>query len=152
MSLDIETVHDTEVFTYNELKDYVNKEWSDMSDEERSMRQQEADPTFHEYVLSRLKPGNSVAINGYQTKTIFPKVTLWYRYDKKQDDYIFNHLEHGWASIKEPMMPEPKSFAQEKSWDRNSKWIARFGNLDGYVVKELPPELEWMKDEQYRGG
>ncbi len=50
-------------FTYKELEEYVEKEWDDMSDDERYQRLKNCDPTYAHWVLSTIPNGSSVYIN-----------------------------------------------------------------------------------------
>jgi hypothetical protein len=50
-------------FNYEELKKYVDDEWEHMSEDEKYRRMRDVDPTFHEYILSSMKPGDTVTLN-----------------------------------------------------------------------------------------
>lgn len=47
-------------------------------------------------------------------------VTLWYRLDKKTNQYIYNHIEHGWASVgKMKCKPKPL-FKTQQCWNQQT--------------------------------
>ncbi len=58
-----------EEFTHETLKEFVNKQWNNMSDEEKAwrcgFRNGILDPTFYEYVLYCSKPGDKIVLNEY---------------------------------------------------------------------------------------
>lgn len=63
---------DSQEFTLEELKEYVEEQWRNMSEEERYLRLSECNPTLEEFVLSLLskdiefKSGDRVSIRNYE--------------------------------------------------------------------------------------
>jgi hypothetical protein len=55
----------------------------------------------------------------------FYHVTLWYRYDLKQDKFVFNHLEYGWNYLSKPV----PLFPDQKSW-KNHTWMREHSFMD----------------------
>lgn len=52
-------------YTFEELRAYVKQQWRDMSSEEKSMRVQEVNPTYAEYVLGLVSPGEVVDMDDF---------------------------------------------------------------------------------------
>ena len=150
MSYQIEWDEDTQIYSYHELERYVEDQWKNMSDVERSMRMSEVDPTFEEWVLGKIKPGNMVYICWTNYKVFHPNITLWYRFDKKKGEFVFNHIEDGWNLDDSQDAPVPISDEQKKSW-KNAQWKFELGNLEEYVVKIYPQHIAWMENERCRG-
>lgn len=61
--MDDKTIISNRTLTYDQLKKEVEDEWDNMSEIEQSCRVRDSSPTFKMYVLSSLKPHQSIILN-----------------------------------------------------------------------------------------
>jgi hypothetical protein len=62
----------------------------------------------------------------------FEEVTIWYRFNHKENVFEHNHIEEGWSSLDAPL---PKSENQERGW-KGATWKKHVGLLrDGKVTE-----------------
>jgi len=57
-------------------------------------------------------------------------ITVWDTFDKEKDEFVFNHIEDGWANEDKPV---PK-FTNQNGWLKQ-EWRKEYAHLvDGTVV------------------
>lgn len=57
------------------------------------------------------------------------KVTLWYRYDSKKEEYVYNHLEEGIAKWTTPV----PMFKSQNHW-KSGVWHKKQAEIKGGIV------------------
>jgi len=60
------------------------------------------------------------------------KITCWYKYNKKTEQYEYNHFEDGWVTVDKPT----PMFDCQKSWLK-AIWKKEFMYLVDNEVKEI---------------
>ena len=82
---------------------------------------------------------------------IIQAVTLWYKYNKKDDVFIFNHLENGSSDDSKPqplgdypLQNDWKNYEWFKTfaWLRNNVLVNEFYTFDGVQIQAGTPEFE----------
>lgn len=78
----------TERFTHEELSKRVDDEWDSMSEDEQHSRTIDMSPTIYEYVLSSIKDGDVVEINGTDFEIINTQIT--YQFECPMDRVVID--------------------------------------------------------------
>ncbi|MCY7679883.1 hypothetical protein MH122_13855 [Bacillus pumilus] len=69
-------------------------------------------------------------------------ITMWYKYNDKDEEPKFNHIEFGHVSGEYPK-PKHPSYSNQKAW-KKSDWERKYAILDGNY-KIVEPVAFWME-------